>query len=166
MANVKPIPDGYSSLTPYLAIAGASEAIEFYKKAFGAEERFRMPLPEGGGIAHAELKIGNSVLMVADECPQMSFNAPEKVGGTPVVLHLYVDDVDSVYARAIRGGARELQPLKDQFYGDRSGSIEDPFGHRWTIATHKEDLTPEEISDRMAAAFGGKSPACETAKSG
>lgn len=158
MANVKPIPDGYHAVTPYLAIAGAAKAIEFYKQAFGAKERFRMPSPDGAGVGHAELQIGDSVLMLADEFPAMDFHGPRKGEGTSVMLHLYVSDVDATQARAIRAGARELRPVKDQFYGDRSGTIEDPFGHLWSIATHKEDLTPDQIARRAAEEFGKPPP--------
>jgi PhnB protein len=154
MANVKPIPDGYHSVTPYLIIKGASDAIEFYQKAFGATELFRMPGPDGT-IGHAEIRIGDSPIMLADEHPAMGYVGPATLGGTPVSLMIYVEDVDTVYNQAIAAGGKELKPLQDQFYGDRSGTLSDPFGHTWHIATHKEDVTPEEMDKRMAAAVGG-----------
>jgi len=153
MANVKPIPDGYHSVTPYLIIKGAADAIEFYKKAFGATELFRMD--HGGKIGHAELKIGDSPIMLADEQPEMGYVGPKALGGTPVSLMIYVEDVDTMYKRAIGLGGTELKALQDQFYGDRSGTLKDPFGHIWTVATHKEDVTSEEMDKRMAAAHGG-----------
>ncbi|PWT81933.1 MAG: glyoxalase [Acidobacteria bacterium] len=152
MANVKPIPDGYHSVTPYLIIKGAADAIDYYKKAFGATELFRMD--HQGKIGHAELKIGDSPIMLADEQPQMGYVGPKTLGGTPVSLMIYVEDVDTVYKRAISSGGVELKALQDQFYGDRSGTLTDPFGHVWTVATHKEDVTPEEMNKRIAAAHG------------
>jgi PhnB protein len=152
MANVNPIPDGYHSLTPYLICDGAADAIEYYKKAFGAIELFRMD--HEGKVGHAELKIGDSPFMLADEYPQMGYRSPKALGGTPVSIMIYVEDVDSVYRQAIDAGATEVKPLQDQFYGDRSGTLTDPFGHVWTIATHKEDVTMEEMNRRMAAAHG------------
>jgi PhnB protein len=152
MANVKPIPDGYHSVTPYLIVDGAADAIDYYKKAFGATELFRMD--HGGKIGHAEIKIGDSPVMLADEQPSMGYVGPQKVGGTPVSLMIYVDDVDTVYKRSIASGGVELKALQDQFYGDRSGTLKDPFGHIWTIATHKEDVTPEEMEKRLAKAHG------------
>jgi len=152
MANVKPIPEGYHSVTPYLICDGAADAIEYYKKAFGATELFRMD--HGGKIGHAELKIGDSPIMLADEYPEMDYRSPKALGGTPVSLMIYVEDVDSVYNQAIDAGATEVKPLQDQFYGDRSGTLTDPFGHVWTIATHKEDVTMEEMNRRMASAHG------------
>lgn len=153
MANVKPIPDGYHSVTPYLAIKGAAEAIEFYKKAFGATELFRME--HEGKIGHAEIKIGDSPLMLADEHPEMGHLSPKTLGGSPVGLMIYVDDVDTIFNRAIESGAVQLKPLQDQFYGDRSGTLTDPYGHVWTVATHKEDVAPEEMEKRMAASGHG-----------
>lgn len=147
MADVKPIPDGYHSLTPYLVIDGASAAMEYYKKAFGAVELFRME--HEGKIGHAEMKIGDSPFMLSDEMPQ--YKGPKALGGTPVSLMIYVDDVDTIYPQAIAAGGTEVKPLQDQFYGDRSGTLTDPFGHIWTVATHKEDVTPEEIEKRIAA---------------
>lgn len=149
MADVKPIPEGYHSVTPYLVMDGAAKAIEFYKNAFGATELFRME--HQGKIGHAEIKIGDSPVMLSDEHLEMGFKGPKSLGGTPVSLMIYVDDVDTVYKRAIESGAVELKPLQDQFYGDRSGTLTDPFGHVWTVATHKEDVTPEEIEKRLAA---------------
>jgi len=157
MADVKPIPEGYHSVTPYLIINGAAEAIEFYKKAFGATELFRMD--HQGRIGHAEIKIGDSPVMLSDEYPEMGYKGPKSVGGTPVSLMIYVDDVDTVYKRAIESGGIEVKPLQDQFYGDRSGTLTDPFGHVWTVATHKEDVTPEEIDKRLAAMGQGSGSA-------
>ncbi len=147
---VKPIPEGYHSVTPYLIIKGASAAIDFYKRAFGATELFRMPEPGGKGIMHAEIKIGDSPIMLADEQPQM-YRGPQSLGGTPVSLMLYVDDVDTVFPRALSAGAKEVKPVQDQFYGDRSGTLTDPFGHLWTIATHKRDVSSEEMMAHMGA---------------
>lgn len=152
MANVNPIPDGYHSVTPYLICDGASDAIEYYKKAFGATELFRMD--HEGKVGHAELKIGDSPIMLADEYPQMGYRSPKALGGTPVSIMIYVEDVDTVYKQALDAGATEVKPLQDQFYGDRSGTLTDPFGHVWTVATHKEDVTMEEMNRRMAAAHG------------
>lgn len=152
--KVKPIPEGYSSVTPYLSIKGASDAIEFYKKAFGAKEVMRMAQPDGR-IGHAELQIGDSKIMLADEHPEMDFRSPRALGGTPVMLHLYVEDVDTVVGRAVASGAKVLRPIADQFYGDRSGSVADPYGHVWHVATHKEDLSMEEIGKRAAAQHKG-----------
>jgi PhnB protein len=149
-ARVKPIPDGYHAVTPYLFIKGAARAIEFYKKVFGATERMRLDMP-GGMIGHAELVIGDSAIMLADEAPSMRALSPPSIGGSPVMIHLYVEDVDAVFNRAVAAGASVLHPLENKFYGDRSASIVDPFGHLWGIATHKEDVTPEEIGRRAAA---------------
>jgi PhnB protein len=153
MANVKPIPDGYHSVTPYMIIKGAAAAIEYYRNAFGATELFRME--HEGKVGHAEIKIGDSPIMLADEHPEMNAFSPKTVGGTPVSLMIYVEDVDSIFKRAIELGGTEMKPVQDQFYGDRSGTLTDPFGHVWTVATHMEDLTPEEIDSRAAAAHGG-----------
>ena len=152
MTSVQPVPDGYHSVTPYLAVDGAADAIAFYKKAFGATEVMRMPGP-GGKVGHAEIEIGGSRIMLADEYPDMNFRSPKAYGGSPVGLHLYVADVDAVARQAVAAGARELRPVKDQFYGDRSGSIEDPFGHVWHIATRKEDLSVDELKRRAAQAM-------------
>jgi PhnB protein len=144
---VKPIPTQYRTVTPYLIVKGGAEAIEFYAKALGARERMRLPAPEGK-IGHAELEIGDSVIMLADEFPEMQALSPNTLGGTPVSFCLYVEDVDARFKQAIAAGGRETRPLKDQFYGDRSGTFEDPFGHTWTIATHVEDVSPEEMGRR------------------
>jgi len=146
---VKPVPDGYHSVTPYLILRGAAKAIEFYKKAFGATELMRYPMPDGK-LGHAEIKIGDSPIMMADEHPEMGYKSPQSYGGTSVSVMLYVDDVDTLFPQAIAAGAKELRPVVDQFYGDRSGTLVDPFGHVWTIATHKEDLSMEEMQKRAA----------------
>ena len=148
---VKPIPEGYHAITPYLIIDGAAQAIDFYKKAFGATELFRMPDPAGKRIGHAELKIGDSHIMLADENPGMGYRNPKAIGGTPVSLLLYVDDVDKVIPRAVAQGAKIVQPIRDQFYGDRSGTIHDPFGHVWTVATHIRDVSPQEMNAHVGA---------------
>jgi PhnB protein len=154
----KPIPDGYHSVTPYLIIKGATAALDYYTQAFGAVELFRMPAPEGK-IGHAEIKIGDSPIMLADEAPEMGYKSPQSLGGSPVSIMIYVEDVDTVFNRAIAAGGKEQRPVKDQFYGDRSGTLEDPFGHVWHVATHKEDISPEEMERRAkahtAAATGG-----------
>jgi PhnB protein len=144
----KPIPEGYHSVTPYLIIKGATQAIDFYKKAFGATELFRMPAP-GGKIGHAEIKIGDSPIMLADEFPEMGHKSPQTLGGSPISIMIYVTDVDTVFKQAIAAGGKQQRPVKDQFYGDRSGTLEDPFGHVWHVATHKEDVSPEEMERRM-----------------
>ena len=149
-AAVKPIPEGYHSITPYLILSGASEAIAFYKKALGAEEVLRLDGP-GGKIHHAEIKIGDSCVMLADEHPEIGALSPKTIRGSPVSIHLYVEDVDAAVARAVAAGAKLIRPVADQFYGDRTGGIEDPFGYRWFVATHKEDLTMDEIQRRAAA---------------
>ena len=148
--NVKPIPDGYRAVTPYLFIKGAARAIDFYKQVFGATERMRLEMP-GGTVGHAELALGDSVIMLGDECPSMKALGPQAIGGTPVMIHLYVPDVDATFSKAVAAGAKVLQPVEDKFYGDRSGSITDPFGHQWALATHKEDVPPEELRKRAAA---------------
>ncbi|HTO88472.1 MAG TPA: VOC family protein [Thermoanaerobaculia bacterium] len=145
--KVKPIPDGYNAVTPYLIVDGAAAAIEFYKKTFGAKEVMRMPAP-GGRIGHAEVTIGDSHVMLADENPDMNARSPKSVGGSPISLLLYVDDVDKTVERAIAAGAKLKRPVADQFYGDRTGGIEDPFGHQWYVATHIEDVSPEEMQKR------------------
>lgn len=150
--TVQPIPEGYPRVTPYLCVDGASAAIDFYVSVLGARERMRMAAP-GGKIAHAELELGNSVIMLADEFPDIGFRSPKSVGGTPVTLHAYVEDVDAVFAEAVSRGATGLSPVKTEFYGDRSGQLEDPFGHRWNLATHVEDVPPEEMRKRSEEAM-------------
>jgi PhnB protein len=150
--GVKPIPDGYSSVTPYLIVTGAANALDYYKMAFDAQEIMRMPGPDGK-IMHAELQIGSSRIMLADESPQMGHKSPQTLGGSGTGLMLYVNDVDDTFQRAVSGGGKIVQAVKDQFYGDRSGTVADPFGHQWTIATHVEDVTPEEMKRRMDEAM-------------
>jgi PhnB protein len=152
-AQVKPIPDNYPQVVPYLCVDGASAAIEFYRHVFGATERMRIPEPDGK-LGHAELEIGTAVIMLSDEFPNLDVRAPKTIGGTPVTMSLYVDDVDGVFARAVAAGATALRPVKDEFYGDRTGRFEDPFGHRWSIATHIEDVSPQEMAERAAAGTG------------
>ena len=149
MATVQPIPEGYPQITPYLCVDGASAAIEFYREVFGATERMRMDDPDGR-IGHAELQLGDSVLMLADEYPDLGIRGPKTIGGTPVTLSVYVEDVDSVVDRAVKAGAKMLRPVEEKFYGDRAGQFEDPFGHRWSVATHVEDMSPEEMAKRAA----------------
>ena len=145
---VKAVPEGYHTVTPYLIVKGGAEALDFYARAFGAVERLRIG---DGKIGHAEITIGDSCVMLADEHPEIGALSPTTVGGAPVSLHLYVEDVDAVVARAVAAGARLIRPVADQFYGDRVGGLADPFGHRWFIATHKEDLSREELQRRSAA---------------
>ena len=151
---VDAIPEGYPRVTPYLIVDGAAAAIDFYSSVLGAKERMRMGGPDGK-VGHAELEIGDAVVMLADEHPEMDALGPRSVGGTPVSLHVYVEDADDVFARAIDAGAKELRPVEDKFYGDRLGSFEDPFGHHWHVATHVEDIPPEEMAARAEAATGG-----------
>lgn len=155
MANaaVKPIPEGMHSLTPHLVCAGAAGAIEFYKKAFGAVEVARLPGP-AGKLMHANVRIGDSALMLVDESPECGMLGPKALKGSPVVVHLYVDDVDATVARAVAAGAKITMPVADMFWGDRYGQLEDPFGHRWSVATHTRDLSPEEIRQGMAKMAG------------
>ena len=153
--RIKAVPDGYHTLTPHLVVKGASQAIEFYKKAFGAEEIGRMPGPDGKSLMHAELQIGDSRLFLVDEFPEMDCRGPQTIGGTPVTIHIYVEDVDTAFSKAVAAGAQVRMPLADMFWGDRYGVLADPFGHAWSLATHKEDLTPEEIATRAQAAFSG-----------
>lgn len=151
MSDVKPIPDGYEGLTPYLTVNDGAAAIEFYKKAFGATEVMRMPGPEGKGVGHADLLLfGRMHLMLADEYPDMGHRSPRTLGGTPVLLHIYVEDVDATVERAVAAGAKIVRPVADQFYGDRAGGLEDPFGHHWYFATTKEIVTGEELERRAA----------------
>jgi PhnB protein len=152
--SVQPIPEGYPRVSPYLSIDGAAQAIDFYTQVLGATERFRIPAP-GGKVGHAELQIGDSVIMLADEFPEMGIVSPKKIGGTPVTLGVYVEDVDKTFDTAVKAGAKELRAVEDQFYGDRSGQFEDPFGHRWSVSTHIEDVPPEEMGKRAAEAMGG-----------
>jgi PhnB protein len=148
---VNPIPEGYPRVTPYLIVDGASAAIDFYGSVLGATERMRMDAP-GGRIGHAEIEIGDSIVMLADENPEMNARGPRSVGGSPVSLMIYVEDVDDVFARALEAGAKELRPVETQFYGDRMGAFEDPFGHEWNVASHVEDVPPEEMEKRAAEA--------------
>ena len=147
---VKPIPEGYHTATPYLIIEGAADAIEFYKRAFGATELFRFPAPDGK-IGHAEIKIGDSPIMLADAYPDMGYNGPKSLGGSPVSLMIYVEDVDTVFNRAVDAGATVKEAVTDKFYGDRIGSLIDPFGHVWHVSTHKEDVSMEEMEKRAKA---------------
>jgi PhnB protein len=149
-AKVKPIPTGYHAITPYLIIDGAARAIEFYQRALDAKEMLRIPAPNDR-IGHAEIKVGDSVIMLADEHPEMDAYAPGHFNGSPVSLLLYVTDVDRQFKQALDAGATEVRPVADQFYGDRSGSLKDPFGHTWHLSTHKEDVSMEEMARRMAA---------------
>ncbi|PYS72938.1 MAG: glyoxalase [Acidobacteria bacterium] len=156
---VKTIPEGYHSVTPYLIVRGAAEAIDFYRKAFGAVELFRFPSPDGK-IGHAEIKIGDSPIMMADEYPDMGYKGPQTIGGSPVSLMIYVEDVDTVFNQAVAAGATIKEALQDKFYGDRMGTVTDPFGHVWHISTHKEDVSMDEMQERMkehtAAASSGE----------
>jgi len=155
---VKPIPEGYHSVTPYLIIKGAADAIEFYKQAFGATELFRFPAPDGK-IGHAEIKIGDSPIMLADEFAEMGYKGPRALGGSPVSLMIYLEDVDTVFNRAVEAGASVKEAVQDKFYGDRTGTLTDPFGHVWHVSTHKEDVSMEEMEERAkqasAKASGG-----------
>jgi PhnB protein len=153
-SNVKPVPKGHRTVTPYLAIKDAAKALEFYKKAFGASERYTLMVPDGR-VGHAEIGLGDSIVMLSDEFPEYGGKAPEALGGSPVSIHLYVEDVDAFFKKALAAGARERKPVMDQFYGDRSGQLEDPFGHLWWVATHKEDVAPEEMQKRVQAMFAG-----------
>jgi PhnB protein len=148
--SVKPIPEGYETPTAYLIVKGAAAAIDFYKKAFGAKETMRMSNPDGK-IGHADLMIGGGHVMLADEAPDMGIRGPEAFGGSPVSLCVYVEDVDRVVARAVSAGATLTRPVADQFYGDRTGGVTDPFGHSWYFMTHVEDVSAEEMEKRMAA---------------
>ena len=144
------IPEGYHSVTPYLVVDGAARALDFYREAFGATEVMRMPGPDGR-IGHAEMRIGDSYIMLADEHPEMGHRGPKALGGSPVNIMIYVEDADALFQAALAGGATQLRPMEDQFYGDRSGMITDPFGHTWTIATHIEDVAPDAMERRMKA---------------
>ena len=146
--KVNPIPADYAGITPYLSVKGAADAIEFYKKAFGATEMMRLANPDGT-LGHAELKIGDALIMLADEYPDYGNLSPKTLGGSAVRLHMYVEDVDAFFEKAIAAGAKVLIPVADQFYGDRSGRLEDPFGHVWLVSTHVEDVEPEDMQQRM-----------------
>jgi PhnB protein len=154
MPNVKAIPDEYPQVSPYLCVDGADAAIGFYAEVFGAKERARIPAP-GDKIGHAELQLGDSVIMLSDELPEMGQRSPKSVGGTPVTISVYVEDVDDAFDRAIRAGAQALRPVENQFYGDRAGQFEDPFGHRWSVATHVEDVPEDEMARRAAEMMSG-----------
>lgn len=151
--NVSPIPNGFHSITPHLVIKNAGEAINFYKKAFGATEVCAMPGPDGKSVMHAELQIGSSRIMIADEFPQAGYVGPKSLGGTPVTVHLYVDDADATFQKAVAAGAEAIMPPTNMFWGDRYGQVTDPYGHRWSIATHVEDVPEDEMAKRAAAAF-------------
>lgn len=152
--KVKSVPEGYHTLTPYLTVRNAAAALDFYKRAFGADEVFRVTSPDGK-VGHAEIRVGNSPIMLSDEFPEMGAQSPETIGGSPVMLHLYVEDVDALVDRAVKAGGTLERPVADQFYGDRGGMITDPFGHKWWIATHVEDVPPDELERRSKAAFSG-----------
>lgn len=158
--SAKPIPDGYHGVIPHLVVDGAAKALAFYAEAFGAEEVCRMPAPGGEKLMHAEMKIGASFVFLADDFPEFgqACRAPTAIGGTPVGLHLYVTDCDAAIARAAKAGATVDMPATDMFWGDRYGTVTDPFGHRWSFATHMKDMTPEEMGAAAAAAFGGDGP--------
>jgi PhnB protein len=153
--SVKPIPDGYHTATPYLIIQGAAQALEFYQAAFGAREQFRFE--HEGAVAHAEMLIGNSTIMLGEEMPGMGYRGPKALGGSPVSIMLYVEDVDGTVERAAAAGAQVVQPVKDQFYGDRSGTLTDPFGHVWTVASHREDVPPDELHRRFKEEMAAQS---------
>jgi PhnB protein len=146
---VKPIPEGYHTCTPYLIMQQAEEAIEFYKKALDAKEIMRLTMPDTGKIGHAEIQIGDSRIMLSNEAPDMGYRGPKALGGTPVSLHLYVEDVDAAFKKAIAAGGKEQRPVADQFYGDRSGTFVDPFGHIWHLSTHVRDVSEEELAEAM-----------------
>ena len=153
--KVHAIPEGHRTVTPYLAIRGAAKALEFYTRAFGATEVSRLMMPDGR-VGHAEIRLGDSRIMLSDEFPEYGARSPATLGGSPVTIHLYVEDVDTVFQQALAAGAVERQPVMDQFYGDRSGQLQDPFGHLWWVATHKEDVPPEELRRRLEALYSGK----------
>jgi PhnB protein len=152
--TVKAIPDGFHTITPHIVVRDAARAVDWYKQALKAEERSRIPVP-GGKLMSVELWFGDSPVMVADEFPEMGVLSPQSIGGTPVVLSIYAEDVDALWQRAVTAGAEVLHPLQDQFWGDRHGQLTDPFGHRWGLAQHVQDVSPEEISRAAAKAFGG-----------
>jgi PhnB protein len=150
--SVRAIPAGHHTASPYLAIKNAVKALEFYKKAFGADEIYKLLMPDGR-LGHAEIRLGDSIIMLADEFPEYGGKSPETLGGSPVSIHLYVEDVDAFFKRAVAAGAKERKPVMDQFYGDRSGQLEDPFGHLWWVATHREDVSPTDMQKRVEAMF-------------
>ena len=150
--SVKPIPDGYHVVTPYLSIKGAAQAIDFYKRAFNATEIYRLSAPNGD-IAHAEIRIGDSPVMLADACDESGFQDPTQLQGTSIGLHIYAEDVDSLFSRALGAGAKMIKPVEDQFYGDRNGTLQDPFGHFWFISTRIEELSHDQITERARALF-------------
>jgi PhnB protein len=154
MAQVDAVPEGYPQVTPYLCVDGAKDAMDFYAKVLGAEERMHMPGPDGK-IGHAELEVGQSLIMLSDPFPEGGVRDPKAIGGTPVMISVYVEDVDAVFEAALAAGATEVRPVENQFYGDRTGQFEDPFGHRWSVATHVEDVPPDEMERRAAEAMGG-----------
>ena len=150
---VKAVPDGFNTVNVYLIVKNAVEALDFYQKAFGAEAGDRMPGPDGKSTMHAEMRIGNSTVMLTDENPKWEMKSPQTLGGTPASMHLYVDDADKMFNRAVEAGCTVMAPLMDSFWGDRYGKVVDPFGHQWGIATHKEDVPPEEMGRRAAEWF-------------
>jgi PhnB protein len=154
-AKVTPIPQGHRTVEPYLAVKDGARALDFYKRAFGATEVYKLFLPDGR-LGHAEIRLGECIVMLSDEFPEYGGKTPQTLGGTPVSIHLYVDDVDAFFKKALAAGAVERKPVMDQFYGDRSGQLEDPFGHLWWVATHKEDIAPEELQKRVQALFPAK----------
>lgn len=164
MSDVKPIPDNYPRVTPYLCVDGAAAAIDFMVEVFEGTERMRMPMP-GGKVGHAEVAIGDGLVMVADEYPEMDVLGPKAIGGTPVTISVYVEDVDATFAKAIAVGATAERPVETHFYGDRSGMFVDPFGHRWNVSTYVEDVSPEEMARRSAEMFGDGAERSETSQS-
>ena len=153
---IKPIPDGFHSVTPHLIVNDVGKALDWYRKALGAEETVRMPTPDGKMVIHAEMKIGDSRIMLGPENPEWQTKGPTTLGGTPVTIHLYVNDVDAVFQKAVAAGAKSEAPIEDTFWGDRYGKVSDPFGHRWSIATHKRDVTPDEMKREMMKMFAEK----------
>lgn len=165
MSNVQPIPDGYPRVTPYICVDGAAQAIEFLVEVFGAEERMRLTAPDGN-IGHAEVAIGDGLIMLSDEYPEMGAVSPKSIGGTAVTLSVYVEDADASFAKAVAAGATGERPVETHFYGDRSGMFIDPFGHRWNVSTHVEDVTPDEMARRSAEMFGEGAQRSEASQSG
>ena len=151
---VRAIPEGHRTVAPYMAVKNGAAALEFYKNAFGATEQYRLMLPDGR-LGHGEVRLGDSIIMLSDEFPEYGGKSPQTLGGSPVSIHLYVEDVDAFFNKAVAAGAKARKPVMDQFYGDRSGQLEDPFGHLWWVATHKEDVAPEELQKRAQAMFAG-----------